>query len=152
MGKMGVIMARQDPLRNFKFRVEIDGNEIAGFSEVLIGATTTEAIDYREGNERVNHVRKLPGLHKFGNVTLKRGVTTSMELFNWHKQIMAGDMANARRQVAIIVLDESGQDRVRFVVTDAWPTKYDVSDLNGKGNEVFIETLELVNEGIERAP
>ena len=143
-------MARQDPLRNFRFRVEIDGLQAAAFSEVLIGATTTEAIDYREGNERVNHVRKLPGLHKFANVTLKRGVTTSMELFNWHKQILAGDTANARRNVSIIVLDESGQDQARFNVSDAWPVKYDVSDLNAKGNEVFIELLELTNEGIER--
>jgi phage tail-like protein len=143
-------MARQDPLRNFRFRVEIDGLQAAAFSEVLIGATTTEAIDYREGNERVNHVRKLPGLHKFGNVTLKRGVTTSMELFNWHKQILVGDTANARRNVSIIVLDESGQDQARFHVSDAWPAKYDVSDLNAKGNEVLIELLELANEGIER--
>jgi phage tail-like protein len=143
-------MARQDPLRNFRFRVEIDGLQAAAFSEVLIGATTTEAIDYREGNDRVNHVRKLPGLHKFANITLKRGVTTSMELFNWHKQILAGDTANARRNVSIIVLDESGQDQARFNVSDAWPVKYDVSDLNAKGNEVFIELLELTNEGIER--
>ena len=143
-------MARQDPLRNFRFRVEIDGLQAAAFSEVLIGATTTETIDYREGNERVNHVRKLPGLHKFANVTLKRGVTTSMELFNWHKQILAGDTANARRNVSIIVLDESGQDQARFNVSDAWPVKYDVSDLNAKGNEVFIELLELTNEGVER--
>jgi len=142
-------MPRQDPLRNFRFRVEIDGLVAAGFSEVHIGATTVDVIDYREGNEP-NHVRKLPGLHKFANITLKRGVTTSLELYNWHKEIRQGLTSQARRNVAIIVADESGADQVRFIVSEAWPAKYEVSDLNGKGNEVMIELLELANEGIER--
>jgi phage tail-like protein len=142
-------MARKDPLRNFKFRLEIDGIQQAAFSDVAIGETTTDAVDYREGNEP-NHVRKLSGLNKYGNITLKWGVTDSLELFNWHKQIVAGQIASNRKKVAIVVQDEAGSDKARFVVTEAWPTKYDPSDLNGKGNEVFIETLELVNEGIER--
>lgn len=140
-------MARQDPLRNFRFRVEFDGQEVAGFSEVLIGATTTDVIEYREGNEPT-HVRKLPGLHKFANVTLKRGITTSLELYNWHKQIIQGQIA--RKNVVIVVAEESGVDQARFIVREAWPVKYDPSDLNAKGNEVFIELLELANEGIER--
>jgi phage tail-like protein len=142
-------MPRQDPLRNFRFRVEIDGLVAAGFSEVHIGATTVDVIDYREGNEP-NHVRKLPGLHKFANITLKRGVTTSLELYNWQKEIRQGLTSQARRNVAIIVADESGADQVRFIVSEAWPAKYEVSDLNGKGNEVMIELLELANEGMER--
>jgi phage tail-like protein len=52
--------------------------------------------------------------------------------------------------VVIVVKDEAGGDRARFVITEAWPVKYDPSDLNAKGNEVFIEVLELCNEGIER--
>ena len=142
-------MARQDPLRNFRFRLEIDGIQAAEFSEVIIGDTTVDVIEYREGTE-ASHVRKLPGLHKFANVTLKRGITTSLELVTWHREILQGQTAQARRQVVIIVADESGADQARFVVTGAWPAKYDVSDLNGKGNEVFIELLELANEGIER--
>lgn len=142
-------MPRKDPLRNFRFQLEIDGIQQAAFSEVAIGETTTDAVDYREGNEP-SHVRKLSGLNKFGNITLKWGVTDSLELFNWHKQIVAGQIASNRKRVAIIVQDEAGAAKARFVVSEAWPTKYDPSDLNGKGNEVFIETLELVNEGIER--
>lgn len=140
-------MARHDPFRNFRFRVEIDGVHAASFSEVSIGESTTDVIEYREGTEPT-HVRKLPGLTKFGNVTLKRGITDSLELFNWHKEIASG-VVN-RKQIAIIIQDESGQDKARFVVSEAWPVKYDPSDLNAKGNEVFIETLELANEGVER--
>lgn len=140
---------RIDPLRNFRFRLEIDGITQAGFSDVAIGETATDAVDYREGNEPA-HVRKLSGLTKYGNVTLKWGVTTSVDLYNWHKAIVAGQIASNRKQVTIVVLDETGSDKARFVLSDAWPTKYHPSDLNAKGNEVFIEMLELVNEGVER--
>ena len=142
-------MARDDPFRNFKFRVEIDGIAEAAFSEVAIGETSTEAIDYREGTEP-NHVRKLPGMTKYGNITLKRGVTDSQVIYQWHKDIVDGKIGERRKSITIVVIDEAGKDKARFVVSECWPTKYDPSDLNGKGNEVFIELLELVNEGIER--
>jgi phage tail-like protein len=142
-------MPRNDPLRNFRFRLEIDQITQGYFSEVAIGESTTEPIDYREGNEPA-HVRKLPGLTKYGNITLKWGVTDSMELHDWHKKVVAGQIKDQRKKVKIIVIDEAGADKASYVVTDAWPTKYDPSDLNGKGNEVFIEVLELANEGIER--
>ena len=142
-------MARQDPYRNFRFRIEIDGIQTAGFSEVSIGPTTTDVVEYREGTDPT-HLRKLSGLTKHGNVTLKRGVTGSLELFIWHKQIVSGQLAANRKTVVIVVQDESGADKARYVVSDAWPIKYDPGDLNAKGNDVFIETLELVNEGVER--
>jgi phage tail-like protein len=142
-------MARQDPLNNCRFRVEIDGIQTVSFSEVAIGATTTEVIGYREGTEPT-HVRKLPGITKYGNVTLKRGVTTSMDLYNWYKQIEQGQISGNRKKVVIVVADDTGADKVRFVISEAWPVKYAGTELNANGNEVFIETLELVNEGIER--
>ena len=95
-------MARDDPFRNFKFRVEIDGVAEAAFSEVAIGETTTEAIEYREGNEP-NHVRKLPGLTKYGNITLKRGVTDSQVIYQWHKDIVDGKIGDKRKSIAIVV-------------------------------------------------
>ena len=142
-------MARNDPLRNFRFRLEIDGNQNAGFSEVAIGATTTDVIDYREGTDPP-FVRKLPGLTRYGNVTLKRGVTKSLELFDWYRHIVNGGIGANRKTVTIVVLDDTGADVARYVVSEAWPIKYDPGDLNAKGNDVFIETLELVNEGVER--
>ena len=74
-------MPRNDPLRNFRFRLEIDGITPAGFSEASGFDVSIDAIDYREGNEPT-HVRKLPGLTKYGNVTLKWGITDSMHLEN----------------------------------------------------------------------
>jgi phage tail-like protein len=144
---------RIDPIRNFRFQLEIDNITRAGFSEVAIAETTVEAVDYREGSDPP-HVRKLSGLTKYGSITLKGGMTTganSLELFKWHKDVSDGLIAERRRNIAISVLDESGKsETARFVISDAWPIKYDPSDLNGKGNEVMIELLELANEGIER--
>lgn len=142
-------MARNDPLRNFRFRLEIDSITQGYFSEVNVGDTTTEPIDYREGTDPT-HVRKLSGLTKYGNITLKWGVTDSVELYDWHKAVLAKGAMDNRKTVKIVVIDEAGTDKASFLVSESWPTKYDPSDLNGKGNEVFIELLELVNEGIER--
>ena len=138
---------RRDPLRNFRFRLEIDGIQQAGFSEVSGFDITVDPIDYREGNEPT-HVRKLPGLTKYGNVTLKWGITDSTELHDWHRQIVEGDVT--RRSIAVVVVDESGQDQARWEIYEAWPSKYEAMDLNAKGNDVSIETLELCHEGLRR--
>lgn len=140
-----------DPLRNFRYRLEIDGIVQAGFSEVSIGDSSNNPIEYREGNE-VTTVRKLKGLKKYGNITLKWGLTDSIELSNWHRMLLddAMPLAAARRTVVIRVLNDAGEDKAAFEVTRAWPTKYNPTDLNGKGSEVAIETLELANEGIRR--
>lgn len=145
-------MARIDPLRNFRYRLEIDSITQAGFSEVAIAETTIDAVDYREGNDPP-HVRKLSGLTKYGNITLKWGLTvggTALDLFKWHAEVSAGQIKEKRKKVVIVVQDEAGTDAARFVVSEAWPIKYDPSDLNAKGNETMIELLELANEGIER--
>lgn len=142
-------MARNDPLRNFRFRLEIDDIAQAGFSEVSGFDVTIDPIDYREGNEPT-HVRKLSGLTKYGNITMKWGITDSMDLYNWHKQATETGAEGARKKIAIIVVDEGGNDKARFNVVEAWPTKYDPMDLNAKGNDVSIETLEICHEGVER--
>ena len=144
-------MARQDPLRNFRYRLEIDGIEQAGFAEVAIGDLSTDPIEYREGDE-ITTVRKLNGLNKYANITLKWGITASIELADWHQLVVddATPLDDARRNVVIRVQNEAGEDSAAFEITKAWPCKYDPSDLNGKGNEVAIDTLELCNEGIRR--
>ena len=145
-------MARNDPLRNFRFRVEIDNVTRAGFSEVSGLSASTEVIEYREGTDP-SHARKLSGLNKFSNIALKHGLTTganALELFNWHQAILSGQLLGNRRKVVIVIQDESGQDQARFVVSDAWPVKYSASPLNATATDVCIEALELTCEGIER--
>ena len=145
-------MARIDPIRNFRYRLEIDNITQAGFSEVHISETTIDVVEYREGNDSP-HTRKLSGLTKYGNVSLKWGVTiggSALDMFKWHTAVSAGQIKDNRKKVVVIAQDEAGTDAARFVISDAWPVKYNITDLQAKGNEVLIEVLELANEGIER--
>ncbi len=141
---------RKDPYRNFKFLLEADGIVQAGFSEITIPDITSDVVEYREGNER-NTVRKLPGLTKYGNITLKWGITDSMELYEkWRKPVEDGKVKEARKNVAIILMDEEGNAAARWEFEEAWPSKYDAPDLNAKGTDVAIETLEIAHEGMKR--
>lgn len=140
---------RKDPYRSCRFLLEISGITQAGFREVTIPDTTQDPIEYREGNEPPT-VRKIPGLIKYGNVSLKWGVTDSMDLYNWRKQVEQGKMKDARRNVAIIIMDEEGNNKARWEFKEAWPTKYDAPDLNATGADIAIETLEIAHEGMER--
>jgi phage tail-like protein len=140
---------RKDPYRTFRFFLEIDGINQAGFSEVTIPDASSDVVEYREGNE-LPTVRKLPGLNKYGNVTLKWGITDSMELYEkWRKPVEDGKIV--RKNVAITLMDEEGNPAARWEFVEAWPSKYDAPDLNAKGTDVAIETLEIVHEGMKRA-
>jgi len=140
---------RKDPYKNFRFLVEIDGIVQAGFSEASIPDTTQEPIEYREGNQSPT-ARKLPGLIKYGNLTLKWGITDSLALYDWRKMVEQGKTKDARRNIAVILMDEEGNAASRWEFAEAWPSKYDAPDLDGKGNDVAVETLEIVHEGMAR--
>jgi phage tail-like protein len=137
---------RKDPFRHFNFLVEIDGVQSAGFSEISLLTTDTDPVDYREGADAQLNVRKLTGLRKFGNITLKRGYTDNKELWNWRKDILNG-IVN-RRSIGITLLDELRQPVLRWHIVEAWISKWESGPFNAKTNEVFIESVEIVHEGI----
>ena len=138
--------ARVDPYGNFNFLVEISGTTLAGFSECTGLSSEVGVIEYREGGDI--RVRKLPGLGRFGDITLKRGVANTDELQKWHRNILNG--VPDRRNLSIVLLDNQRQPVVRWNVSDAFPRKWEGPDLIAKGNDVAIETLILCCEGIER--
>lgn len=143
-------MARiDDPYRNFRFRVEIDGIDQGGFREVTVADSTQDPIEYREGTE-LPTVRKIPGMIKYGNVTLKWGITDSMALYEWRKAIEEGKTKENRKNMAVVLMDEEGNEKSRWNFSNAWPSKYDPADLNATANEIAIETLEVVHEKMER--
>lgn len=140
---------RKDPYRQFRFRIEIDGITQAGFSECTFTDTTTDPVEYREGNEPTVF-RKLSGLTKYGNITLKWGITDTMDLYNWRQRVIDAGAEKERKNLSIILIDEGGADKSRWEIVNAWPNKYDPPDFSGKGNEVAIETMEIVHEGFKR--
>lgn len=138
---------RKDPYRKFRFRMEIDGIQQAGFHEVSGFDASIDVIEYREGDEPTTP-RKLPGLTKYGNITLKWGVTDSMDMYKWIEDAITGKIE--RKTATIISVDESGDDVATWQVIESWPTKYHAPDFNATSSEVAIETLELAHEGLIR--
>jgi phage tail-like protein len=119
---------RNDPYRNFRFKVQIEGIEVAAFAEATIPDSTTDPVDYREGTD-LPVQRKLSGLTKYGNITLKKGLTDSMDLYNWRKQVEDTGAIKARKTIGLILIDEEGNEKAQWDVQAAWPTKYSSSDL-----------------------
>jgi phage tail-like protein len=141
---------RKDPYRNFRFKVEIEGIQIAGFAEATIPDSTTDPVDYREGTD-LPVQRKLSGPTKYGNITLKKGLTDSIDLYEWRKSVEDSGAIKARKTIGLVLIDEEGNDKARWDVVSAWPTKYSSSGFSAKANEVVIETLEIVHEGVKRS-
>lgn len=143
-------MARRptDPFASFNFKLEVEGITVAGFSEVTGLNQESNVIDYREGQEPITP-RKLPGLNKFGNITLKRGISPDLSVYNWRKTVTDGDIE--RRNASIVLHNEKHEEVVRWNLVNAWPSKYVGPDLKANANEVAIESIELTHEGVERA-
>ena len=141
---------RKDPFRGFKFRVEIDGITRAGFREASGLDSSNDSVDYREGDDKTSTIRKLPGLKKFSNITLKRGVTDDIDLWKWRKQVMDGKIKEARKNGRIILMDDEGNDAAEWDFVEAWPTKWTGPTFNATANEVSIDTLEITHEGLDR--
>lgn len=140
---------RNDPLRNFNFLVEIEGITQASFSECTGLSSTTEVIEYREGGNNTT-VFKLPGKTSYGNITLKRGLTDSLDLWQWRQQVIDGLIQRKHGSLIVFSLD-GGTEVLRWNFLNAWPTKCELPAFSGKGNDVAIETLELAHEGLTRA-
>ena len=138
---------RENPYANFNFVVDIGGGTELAFSEAELPSGELEVIEYREGADRTNTARKLPGLARYPNVTLKRGVGGRLDLYEWWHAARTG--AIDRRNVAITLLDEKREPVQRWVLRNAWPAKLSWSRLDARGNEVVVETLELEHEGFE---
>jgi phage tail-like protein len=147
---------RENPYGAFNFIVALGGGQgdgaegtiIGGFSDVSGLGMDVQYSEYRNGNERFNTVRKVPNTHKLDDVTLKRGLVGSVDLFDWLKGVRDG-VADPR-QVVITLLDEARQAVATFKLRNAQPKKWTGPTLAAKGGgEVAMEELTLVHEGVE---
>lgn len=140
---------RVDPLRAFNFLVELDGIAQASFSECTGLGSTTEVIENREGGDNVT-VRKLPGKTSYSDISLKWGMTDSTELWEWRTQITDGLVV--RKNGSIVVFDLANRTEVaRWNFLRAWPSRFEGPALSARGNDIAINTLVLVHEGLTRA-
>lgn len=134
------------PLPKFHFRVEWGGARI-GFTEVTGLDQQIEAIEYREGSSLEYSKIKMPGLHKFSNITLKRGtIEGDTDYYKWVNTISLTTVE--RRDIIISLLNEKHEPVMKWKAKQAFPIKIQASDLKADGNEVAIETLEIAHEGL----
>jgi phage tail-like protein len=147
---------RDNPYGAFNYIVSLGGGQgdgaegaiIGGFSDVSGLGVDINYSEYRNGNEKFNTVRKVPNTHKLDDVTLKRGIVGSDDLFAWVKEVRDGT-ADARN-VSITLLDEARNAVVTWRLRNAQPKKWAGPTLSAKGGgEVAVEELHLVHEGIE---
>jgi phage tail-like protein len=143
-----------DPYRGFLFTVSLGANNsaVAGFSEVTVPDVTIDTVDYREGNQEP-YRKVLSGLYSFGRVTLQRGLTNDLTLYNWHRDVMNyGSSASTVRKQVIISLNDGNKNNkvVSWTLSNAWPVRLQTGALNAGSSEVVIETLELAIESMTR--
>jgi phage tail-like protein len=142
---------RDTPYSSYNYLVDLGVNPpdsiLGGFSEVSLPEMSLDVIEYRLGNSKENTSIKLPGLTRYTNLVLKRGLVGSLDLFEWISQAAAGD-SSARRTVRVILLDEQHNPAMTWIFSQAFPVSYSFSDLQANTSQVLVERLELVVGGM----
>jgi phage tail-like protein len=150
---------RRDPFRNFNFRILLGGIEVAACRKMSALDATVNTVKFRAGNSTSTVDEALPGRVEYQPVTLEAGVTNDETFEVWANALVHNEWSadsrlaepEFRREVEIIVLDIDGTPVRKYVLHNAWVSKFTaMSDLSGDGNDVLIETLEITHEGYER--
>ena len=140
-----------DPLVGFSFEVTIGA--IAGyFTEVSGLGSESEVVEHKIMSKGAKEpiIRKMPGRNKWGDITLKRGISSSLDFYDWRKQVEQGKIDSARLDGTIIMYDNTFKAVAEWSFSKGWPSKISGPSLSADGNAVGIEELTIVHEGIER--
>lgn len=137
--------SRPDPFGAFRFIVEIDGIATSAFSECSGLDSETAVIEYRTGDMRLH--AKLPGLTRFSNIRLSRGITQDLSLYQWRQAVIDGKPD--RRNGNVVLLDDDATPVLRWRWRNGWPCKLEGPHLKAGANDVAIETLEIAHEGLQ---
>jgi phage tail-like protein len=150
---------RFDPYKSFKFEVVISGQMVfakAGFQKVSGLKMSTEVTEYREGGDN-NTTSKIPGITKFDPITLERGMSEDVDMYNWAMKMFSidGDKGtvaspNYRAQMEITLKDRNGTPVKRWQIPSCWVSKYETGDFDAMGNNIMIEKIEVVHEGFKK--
>jgi phage tail-like protein len=135
------------------FKINLGGAEAAGFFKEIDGiGSEHEVVVHTTGDASGKSVvQKYPGQLKWNNITLKRGVDSNSALWTWRKQVIDGQVVQARKECKIEVLDWTGKTVVTYSFINAWPCRYSAPGLSAGGNEVMVEEIEIAHEGMTRA-
>jgi phage tail-like protein len=142
---------REDPLVGFHFSVDIQGVVKGFFTEVSGLGSEHEVIEHKVINESGHEiVMKIPGRLKWENIVLKRGITSSMDIWDWRKKVEDGDIDSNRRDGSIVMYDQSLKAVARWEFKKGWPVKVTGPQPKADSNEIGIEELTIAHEYIRR--
>ena len=144
-------MADENPLVGFHFAIDIQGVINGFFTECSGLGSEHEIIEHKVVNQGAQEiVQKIPGRLKWENITLKRGITSNMDIWKWRKQVEDGDVKGARKNGSIIMYDQALAEVARWNFERAWPVKVTGPQPKSDSNEVGIEELTITHEYIAR--
>lgn len=141
----------EDPLVSAWFSLEFQGAVAGAFRECTGLGSENEVVESKAAGPKGEFViRKIPGRMKWNNITLKRGITSQMDMWKWRALVEEGKIGEARKNGSIIMYSTDGKAIARWDLTNAWPSKLTGPTANATNNEIGIEELEIVHEGYKR--
>ena len=142
---------REDPLVSFHFMIDVQGEITGYFSEVSGLGSESEIIEQKVVNEKgIEIVKKIPGRLKWGDITLKRGITSNMDMWTWRQKVEEGKVNEARKNGSIVMFDQELAEKARWNFVNGWPTKISGPAPKADGNEIGVEELTIAHELIKR--
>ncbi|MEO6527543.1 MAG: phage tail protein [Gemmatimonadaceae bacterium] len=144
-------MAEQDPLVSAFFTIDFGGSVKGAFRECTGLGSENEVVEYKASGDKGKFImKKVPGRMKWNNITLKRGITDAMDMWDWRKQVEEGKVESARKNGSIVMYNQQNSEIARWNFVQAWPNKLTGPSANATNNEVGIEELEITHEGYTR--
>ena len=143
--------ARTDPLIGFHYAVEVQGMVTGYFTECSGLGSEHEVIEHKVVDDKGKEIiMKIPGRVKWENITLKRGTTDNLDIWNWRKKVEDGDVDGARANGSIVMFDQHLSEMARWNFENAWPVKVSGPSVKADSNEIGIEELAIAHEGLWR--
>lgn len=143
---------REDPLVSFKFGLEIEGKLTGFFTQVSGIGSESEVIQHKVVNSETGEtiMQQIPGRLTWTPVSLKRGVTSSMDIWEWRQQVVEGKIGEARTNCSIVAYAQDNSEIARWNFENAWPSKVVGPEMDAGSTNYMIEDVTIVHEGVER--
>jgi phage tail-like protein len=143
---------REDPLVAFKFGLEIEG-KLSGFFTTVAGiGSESEVVEHKITNPETGEtiIQKIPGRMAWTDVTLKRGVTSSVDVWEWRQQIVDGKVEDARTNCSVVAYNQANEEIARWNLDNAWPSKVTGPEMDAGSQDYMVEEITIVHEGMSR--
>jgi phage tail-like protein len=151
MGITNEEAVREDPLVSFHFMIDVQGEITGYFAEVSGLGSESEIIEQKVVNAKgIEIVKKIPGRLKWGDITLKRGITSNLDMWTWRQKVEEGKVNEARKNGSIVMFDQELAEKARWNFVNGWPTKISGPTPKADGNEIGVEELTIAHELIKR--